>query len=198
MSPFFVPDEVELAAGLVGNLLSYHHGTVSTALLAEPGAVTGAPLTPEDLTRGLQSVLATFGQVLEYPPDYRWSVEAASDGVVASLTGTSPGSADRLALAEVDGSAFRTIQRIPITRNRAELGLLYAAFLGQSVTPIPTSASYDLLAAERHDWDFSWQQVDEGLGRLDDEGLIQWDKEKGYFSSTPGLQRRACRSNAWR
>jgi hypothetical protein len=181
MSPHFVSDEVELASGLVGNLLGYHQGTVLTALLAEPGAVTGAPLAPEDLARGLESVLAAFSQVLEYPPDYRWSVEAASAGVVVSLTGTSPGGADGLALAEVDGSAFRTVLRVPVTRNRAELGLLYAAFLGQSVTRIQTSASYDLLPAELHDWDFSWQQVDEGLGRLVDEGLIQWDKEESAF-----------------
>ena len=36
MSPFFVPDEVELASGLVGNLLSYHEGTVLTALRTSP------------------------------------------------------------------------------------------------------------------------------------------------------------------
>ena len=181
MSPFFVSDEVELASGLVGNLLSYHQGTVLTTLLAEPGAVTGAPLAPEDLARGLESVLAAFGQVLEYPPDYRWSVKPHSNDVVASLTGTSPGSADGLALAEIDGSAFRTVLRVPVTRNRAELGLLYAAFLSQSVTRIPTPASYHLVPAELHNWDFSWQQVDEALGRLVDEGLIQWDKEERAF-----------------
>ncbi len=178
MSPFFVSDEVELASGLVGNLLNYHEGTVMTALRDEPGAVTGAPLTPEELARGLESVLTTFGDELEYPADYQWSVEAGAADVVVSLTGTST---DDAPLAEADESAFRTVLRIPLVRNRAELGLLYAAFLGQSVTRIPASGSYDLIPGERHDWDFTWQQVDDGLGRLVDEGLIQWNKDEGAF-----------------
>jgi hypothetical protein len=178
MSPFFVQDEVELASGLVGNLLNYHEGTVMTALRDEPSAVTGAPLTPEELARGLESVLTTFGDELEYPADYQWSVEAGAADVVVSLTGTST---DDAPLAEADESSFRTVLRIPLVRNRAELGLLYAAFLGQSVTRIPASGSYDLIPGERHDWDFIWQQADDGLGRLVDEGLIQWNKEEGAF-----------------
>jgi hypothetical protein len=121
MSPFFVPDEVHLAAGLAGNLLSYHATAVLTALRDEPDAVTEAPLTAERLARGLESVLASFGQVVEYPPDYRWSVEVAGTDVVVSLTGTSASDTDSVALAEVDGSAFRTLLRIPLAANRPSL-----------------------------------------------------------------------------
>jgi hypothetical protein len=181
MSPFFVSDEVEPAVGLVGNLLGYHQGTVLTAVRDEPDAVTGAPLMPGELGRGLESVLATFGDGLEYPADYRWSVEAGETDVVVSLTGTGASGADGAALAEADGPAFRTVLRIPVTRNRAELGLLYAAFLGQSVTRVPTSGAYDLVPGEFRDWDFTGQQVGEGLGRLVDEGLMQWDKEERVF-----------------
>ena len=180
MSPFFVPDEVHLAAGLIGNLLSYHVGAVLTALRDEPGAVTGTPPTAKHLARGLETVLGSFGQALEHPPDYRWSVEAEETDVVVTLTGTTASSANSVALAEVDGSAFRTLLRIPLAANRAELGLLYAAFLGQSVTRVP-SGSHELVPGELDDWHFTWQHVDEGLGRLVDEGLLQWDKDERAF-----------------
>ena len=185
MSPFFVPDEVHLAAVLVGNLLSYHAGVVLTALRDEPDAVTGTPLTAEQLARGLESVLASYEQVLEYPPEYRWSVEVAETGVVVSLAGTRAGGADDPALAEVDGSAFRTVLRIPLAANRAELGLLYSAFLGQSVTRIP-SGSYELVPGKLDDWHVTWQHVDEGLGYLVEEGLVQWDSDLRAFRFDAG------------
>jgi hypothetical protein len=172
MSPFFVPDEVHLAAGLIGNLLSYHAAAVLTALRDEPGAVTGTPLTAGQLARGLETVLVFFSQALEYPPDYQWSVEAGETDAVVTFTGTTASAAGSVALAEVDGSGFRTLLRIPLTANRAELGLLYAAFLGQSVTRIP-SGSHELVPGELDDWHFTWQHVD--------EGLLQWDEDERAF-----------------
>ena len=178
MSPFFVQDEVEFASGLVGNLLVYHESTVVTALRDEPNTVTGAPLTPEELARGLESVLTTFGGELEYPADYQWSVEARAADVVVSLTGTST---DDAPLAEADESSFRTVLRIPLARNRAELGLLYAAFLGRSVTRVPTSGPYDLIPGESWNWDFTWMQIEEALGVIDGEGILDWDNSQGAF-----------------
>ena len=52
MSPIFVADEIDLAVGLIGNLLGYHQGTVLTAIRDEPGAVRETPLTPEELGHG--------------------------------------------------------------------------------------------------------------------------------------------------
>ena len=95
-----------------------------------------------------------------------------------SLTGTST---DDAPLAEADESSFRTVLRIPLVRNRAELGLLYAAFLGQSVTRVPAFGSYDLIPGESRDWGFTWKQIDEALGVLDDEGLLDWDNSQGAF-----------------
>ena len=46
LSPFFVPDAIPQAVGLVGNVLSYHAGAVLTAVAADPGAVTGHPMSP--------------------------------------------------------------------------------------------------------------------------------------------------------
>jgi hypothetical protein len=151
-----------------------------TALRDEPNAVTGTPLTAGHLARGLESVLASFGQVMEYAPDYRWCVQAEETDVVVVLTGTIASGADSVALAEVDGSEYRTHLPIPLAANRAELGLLYAAFHGQSVTRVP-SGSHELVPGELADWHFTWQHLDKGLGRLVDEGLLQWEKDERAF-----------------
>lgn len=185
MSPFFVPaDDVAPASGLVGNVLSYHADVVVSAVREDSSAVPGAPVGPSELARGLSSVLTTFGRALEYPEGFRWSVVPGLDDVVVTLTG--PGGNDDFgALVEddvtlADDVESRTVLRIPLVRNRAELGLLYAAFLGRSVTRI-RSFSDDLVPGEYPDWDFTWRQIEEGLGRLDDEGLIDWVKSERAF-----------------
>lgn len=55
------------------------------------------------------------------------------------------------------------------------------------MTRVP-SGSYELVPGESDEWHFTWQQVDEGLGRLVDEGLIQWDRnERAFlFDAGPG------------
>jgi hypothetical protein len=181
----------------LGNLLSYRVGAVLTALRDEPSAVTGTPLTAGRLARGLESVLASFGQVLEYAPDYRWSVEAEETDVVVILTGTIASGGDSVALREVDGSAFRTPLPIPLAANRAELGLLYAAFHGQSVTWVP-SGSHELVPGELADWHFTCQHLDKALGRLVDGGLLQWTRTKGRSSSTLAPESALCGLTAWR
>jgi hypothetical protein len=187
MSPIFVADEIDLAVGLLGNLLGYHQGTVLTAIRDEPGAVREKPLTLEELRHGLESVLTTFAGVLDYPADYRWSVESSRTGVVVSLTGTGAGSADGVTLAEMDGSAFRTVLRIPLARNRAELGLLYTAVMGHSTTRVPVGSSRELVPGEYRGWHFTGHQTGAMLARLEDEGLIQWDddEEAWVFDAGP-------------
>jgi hypothetical protein len=49
--------------------------------------------------------------------------------------------------------------QVPVTGNRAELGLVYAAFLGQSLTRVQTPASYDLIPGEVARWSFTAGQV---------------------------------------
>ena len=111
-------------------------------------------------------------------------------GIVVTLSGTAEdggadGDAPGTELAEADGAAFRTVLQIPVTCNRAELGLLYAAFLGQSVTRVQTPASYDLVPGELARWSFTGEQIDSMIWRLTREGLIDWPdgEEAGYFDA---------------
>lgn len=188
ISPFFVPsDEVMLASGLVGNVLSYHASVVMAAIGAAPGAVTGAaPVTPAGLAQGLSSVLASFGRLLRPPAAFRWSAEAGADDVVVTLAGptgdSGPGEA---AIAEAGEEGLRTVLRIPLARNRPELGLLYAAFLGRSQARV-RSLLDDLIPGELQDWDFTRRHIEDGLGVLDDEGILDWVKAKGAFAFDAG------------
>jgi hypothetical protein len=188
LSPFFVPDAIPQAAGLVGNVLSYHAGAALTAVAADPGAVTGAPnLTPEELARGLSSVLATYAETLEYPAGFRWSAVPGTDGAVVTLTGSAArtGQADGVTLAEAGDSGLRTVLRIPPTRNRAQLGLLYAAFLGRSMTRVKTSTE-EMIPGEAREWDFTIRHIEDGLGPLEDEGLLEWHRPELAFTFDAG------------
>jgi hypothetical protein len=83
--------------------------------------------------------------------------------------------ADGSTLAEAGDSGLRTVLRIPLTRNRAQLGLLYAAFLGRSMTRVKTCTD-GMIPGEAWEWDFTSRHIEDGLGPLDDEGLLEWHK----------------------
>jgi len=188
LSPFFVPDAVHQAAGLIGNVLSYHAGVVIAAVAADPDAVIGGhAVTPEAMADGLSSVLATFAGALEYPAGFRWSVDAGADDVVVTLAGPAAGtgSVEGVTLAEAVGSEVRTVLRVPLARNRAQLGLLYAAFLGRSVTRVKTFTN-ELIPGEAWEWDFTSRHIEEGLGPLDDDGLLDWDESELAFTFDAG------------
>ena len=136
-------------------------------------------------------MLTTFRGVLQYPADYRWSIEPGETGVVVSLTGTGASSADGPTLAETDGSAFRTTLRIPLVHNQAELGLLYTAIMGHSTTRVSVSGARELIPGEYRDWSFTGHHASALLARLEDEGLIQWagDEEGWLFDAGPAAVR---------
>jgi hypothetical protein len=123
--------------------------------------------------------METIAQVLEYSAGFQWSVKAGADDVVATLTGPADGP-DAVTLAETTDSRFRTVLRIPLARNRAQLGLLYIAFLGRSVTRV-RSSSDALIPGESGEWGFDWRHIDKGLTVLEDEGLLDWDKSERAF-----------------
>jgi hypothetical protein len=188
LSPFFAPDAIPQAAGLVGNVLAYHGSAVLVAVAADPDTVTAAPhVTPEELACGLSSVLSAFAATLKYPADFRWSVVPAMDGAVVTLTGppARTGPADGVTLAEVGDSGLRTVLRVPVTRNRAQLGPLYAAFLGRSTTRVKTFTD-EMIPGEACEWDFTIRHIEEGLGQLDDEGLLEWHKSELAFTFDAG------------
>ena len=190
LSPFMATGESGQVRCLV-DLLRDHQAAVLAALLSSgPDAVSSQPLTPSQLAAGLEEVLGSFGKVIEYPAAYRWAVERRDVGVVVTLSATAEdgradGDAPGAELAEAHGAAFRTVMQIPRTCNRAELGLLYAAFLGQSVTRVQTPASYDLIPGELARWRFTGEQVNYMIGRLTRDGLIDWPdgETAGYFDA---------------
>lgn len=184
LSPYFVPDDIMTASGLVGNILSYHSSVVLPAIRAElvsnPGGASTHPLTPEEFAAELSSVLAAFCSLLEYPPDFRWTVEPGEADVTVTLTGPA-GGVESVMLAEAADSGLRTVVRVPLARNRAALGVLYAAFLGRSSTRV-RSFKDDLIPGEYAGWNFAWPVVDEGFGVLDEEGLLAWVKDRREFT----------------
>ena len=193
LPPFMVTgqsSEVEL-------LLGDHQGAVVTALRGSgPDAVTSQPLTPARLAAGLEELLESFGKVLEHPASYKWAVETQDAGVVVTMSGTleDGGAGDAVPgaeLAEADGAAFRTVVQVPVTGNRAELGLVYAAFLGKSLTRVQTPASYDLIPGEVARWSFTGGQVRRMVRQLTREGLISWPdgEPAGLFDAGPGQGR---------
>ena len=178
-------------------LLGDHQGAVVTALRGSgPDAVTSQPLTPARLAAGLEELLESFGKVLEHPASYKWAVETQDAGVVVTMSGTleDGGAGDAVPgaeLAEADGAAFRTVVQVPVTGNRAELGLVYAAFLGKSLTRVQTPASYDLIPGEVARWSFTGGQVRRMVRQLTREGLISWPdgEPAGLFDAGPGQGR---------
>ena len=197
LSPYLIAGEgVITALGLVGNVLSYQQVLVMRAIAADLDAVTGSPLTPDELAQGLSSVLTAIAASLQYAESFRWSVHPGTDDVVVVLTGPqrnilpSPTMAPVLPLASAEETEPqpRTVLRIPLARNRPQLGLLYAAFLGRSSTRISSNDS-QLIPGEDRDWDFTWQHIEQGLGPLDDEGLLNWDKSLPGFTFDAGSRR---------
>lgn len=184
ISPYFVPDDIMTASGLVGNILNYHSSVVLPAIRAElasnPGGASAHPLMPEEFAAELSSVLAAFSSLLEYPPDFRWTVEPGEADVTVTLTGPADG-VESVTLAEAADSGLRTVVRVPLARNRAALGMLFAAFLGRSSTRV-RSFKDDLIPGEYAGWNFTGRQVDEGFGVLDDEGLLSWVKDRREFT----------------
>ncbi|MCL2584134.1 MAG: hypothetical protein FWE35_16950 [Streptosporangiales bacterium] len=143
------------------------HQAAVLASLADgslPGApVAEEPLHPADLAEGLRQTLGTFAAILDYPAGHQWTVETREAGVVATAGGT--------------------VLQIPATCDRSELGLLYARFLGASETRVHTRHAYDLVPGELEDWSFSWQQVNDVIGRLNADGVIDWPENEtsGFF-----------------
>ena len=184
LSPYFVPDDIMTASGLVGNILNYHSSVVlpaiRTELASNPGGASTHPLVPEEFADELSSVLAAFSSLLEYPPDFRWTVEPGEADVTVTLTGPAGGT-ESVTLAEAADSGLRTVVRVPLARNRAALGMLFAAFLGRSSTRV-RSFKDDLIPGEYAGWNFTGRQVDEGFGVLDDEGLLSWVKDRREFT----------------
>ena len=184
LSPYFVPDDIMTASGLIGNILNYHSNVILPAIRAEvasnPGGASTPPLVPEEFAAELSSVLAAFSSLLEYPPDFRWTVEPGGAEVTVTLTGPGDG-VESVTLAEAADSGLRTVVRVPLARNRAALGMLYAAFLGRSSTRV-RSFKDDLIPGEYAGWKFTGRQVDEGFGVLDDEGLLSWVKDRREFT----------------
>ena len=88
LSPYLIAGEgVITALGLVGNVLSYQQVLVMRAIAADLDAVTGSPLTPDELAQGLSSVLTAIAASLQYAESFRWSVHPGTDDVVVVLTG---------------------------------------------------------------------------------------------------------------
>lgn len=193
LSPFMVTGEDNQVLCLV-DLLRDHQAAVVTALLSTgPDAVASQPLTPARLAAGLEEVLGSFRKVIEHPAGYQWAVETWDTGVVVTLSGTlEDGGADGdvrdAELAEAGETAFRTVVQVPVTGNQAELALVYAAFLGQSLTRVQTPASYDLIPGELARWSFTTGQVNHMIWQLTREGLINWPhgEPAGLFDAGPG------------
>lgn len=69
--------------------------------------------------------------------------------------------------SDADG-ARRTVIHVPVAGNRAELSLVYAAFLSHSVTRVPTDRDFDLVPrmpplSRDPDVIGDWRHVPEGL-----------------------------------
>jgi hypothetical protein len=185
MSPYLAPDYETLAAGLLANVLRYHQNIVLSALFAEPAAVPDDPPTPERLSEGLAAVIGTFGQLLQYPDSYRSTVEARDTDIVVTLTaaGNDAGASALAEMSEVNSRpAARSMLHIPLTGNRTELGLMYAALLSQSLTRLPTWINDGdvLLPGEHPSWSITDRQVSIMLARLEDEGTLQYGDETGW------------------
>lgn len=184
ISPYFVPDDIMTASGLVGNILNYHANVVLPAVRAElasnPGGAATHPLTPGEFAAGLSSVLAAFSSLLQYPPDFRWTVQPGEGDVTVTLTGPASG-VESETLAEAADAGLRTVVRVPLARNRAALGMLFAAFLGRSSTRV-RSFKDDLIPGEYAGWNFAGRHIDEGFGVLDDEGLLSWVQDRKEFT----------------
>ena len=84
----------------------------------------------------------------------------------------------------------RSILHIPLTGNRIELGLVYAALLSQSLTRLPTwiNDGKVLLPGENPSWSITDQQVSIMLARLEDEGELQYDDETGWMFEVGAAQ----------
>ncbi|HEX4834015.1 MAG TPA: hypothetical protein VH478_23320 [Trebonia sp.] len=195
LSPFMVSGESNQVQQLLG-LMRDHQGAVFAALeSAGPATVDSSPLTPASLAAGLREVLASLGRALEHAAGYRWSVEARDVGVVVTLSGPLEDGADAAELAEAgpaggdaaDDGRFRTVVQVPVTCHRPELGVLYAAYLGQSLTRVQTPASYDLVPGELPRWKFSLDQVGYAVWRLGQEGMLTWPEgdPAGRFDAGP-------------
>ena len=193
MSPYLAPDYEALAAGLLSNVLRYHQSAILSALLAEPAAVPDDPPTPERLSEGLAAVIDTFGQILQYPDSYGSTVEPRDADVVVSLTavGDDVGASALAEVSETNGRpGSRSILHIPLTGNRTELGLVYAALLSQSLTRLPTwiNDGKVLLPGENPSWSITDQQVSIVLARLEDEGALHYDDETGWMFEVGAVQ----------
>ena len=82
------------ASGLVGNILNYHSSVVlpaiRTELASNPGGASTHPLVPGEFADELSSVLAAFSSLLEYPPDFRWTVEPGEADVTVTRLAAEP------------------------------------------------------------------------------------------------------------
>jgi hypothetical protein len=193
MSPYLAPDYEALAAGLLSNVLRYHQSAILSALFAEPAAVPDDAPAPERLSEGLAGVIDTFGQILQYPDGYRGAVESKDADVVVSLTATGDdvGAWALAEMSEANGRpASRSMLHIPLTGNRTELGLMYAALLSQSLTRLPTwiDDGNALLPGEHPGWPITDRQVSIMLARLEDEGVLQYDDEAGWVFEVGAVQ----------
>jgi hypothetical protein len=185
LPPFLVQGESGQVRRLLDGLRDHQAAVLSALLDSDPAAVVPEPLTPGELGAGLEEVLGAFGKIMEHPAGYRWVVDQRAAGVVVSLSGSAEDGGGEL--SEAAGDAFRTVVQIPVTCNRTELGLMYAAFLGRSETRVATRAPYDLMPGELTGWRFTGEQIDCMIGRLAEEGLLDWPDgdTAGHFAAGP-------------
>lgn len=194
MTPRFVRDSTEQAAAVLATMLKFHQDIVLASVAADSTSVPDELLTARAFAGGLRTVLASLGQVLEHPAGYQWSVDADDAGAVVSLSGPYDRRRALSAPTSPGGSSVgATVLRVPVSANRAELSLVYAAFLGHSVTRVPTDRDFDLVPGEIPGRSIQGEQFTDMLRRLDTEGLVRPDSEgNGVFEVGSGLARLDC------
>lgn len=164
--------------GRVVNLMRVvvnHVTAVRSALTrTKPDRVTSTSATPEELAAGLTRTAATLRSVLKYPADFRCELEASPVGV--TLTMTAP-AGDFPALAEVENDAERSVVLVPVSGNRTELAIAYAALLGRSASRIETGPELDLVPGELPGWAFTGEQIADVVNAFSDAGVLRWPPE---------------------